>query len=406
MKTNTSTGDPYTPSSISIAADNRIWIGTKASPFSGADRGGGKILFSDDGITWTISKSVAVINGRGRVSVATAPSNANYIYAFVEKNTSGGVSTISIIKSTDKGVNWSDIALPDDADLGISSSDFTRGQAWYDQTIAVDPNNASSLLVGGIDLFRSTNEGADWTQISKWSNNANLNTLSCSRVHADQHAISFKPGSSSEVIFGNDGGVFYSTNLANASTSSTAIVSRNKEYNVTQFYSAAIYPNTDNNTHLAGAQDNGTQQFNTDGINATVDKIGGDGAFCFIDQSNPTFQIASYVYNNFYYSTNSGSSFSTLLDDDNTGSFINPACYDNNQHALYTYKSSSGGSKSIYMVKNVNSTPVTSTINVTNLTSNATAFKVSPYTITSTNLFIGTSSGKLIKLTNANNTPV
>ena len=406
MTTNTSTGAPFTPSSISIAANNRIWIGTKATPYSGSDQGGGKILFSDNGTSWTISKSVAVTNGRGRVSLATAPSNADYIYAFVEKNTSGGVSTLSLIKSTDNGLNWSDMALPDDADLGISSSDFTRGQAWYDQTIAVDPNNASSLLVGGIDLFRSTNEGANWTQISKWSNNANLNTLSCSRVHADQHAISFKPGPSTQVIFGNDGGVFYSTNLANASTSSTAIVSRNKEYNVTQFYSAAIYPNTDNNTHLAGAQDNGTQQFNTDGINATVDKIGGDGAFCFIDQSNPTFQIASYVYNNFYYSTNSGSSFSTLLDDDNTGSFINPACYDNNQHALYTYKSSSGGSKSIYMVKNVNSTPVTSTINVTNLTSTATAFKVSPYTTTSTTLFIGTSSGKLIKLTNANNTPV
>ena len=156
---------------------------------------------------------------------------------------------------------------------------------------------------------------------------------------------------------------------------------------------------------MAGAQDNGTQQFNTDGINATVDKIGGDGAFCFIDQSNPTYQIASYVYNNFYYSTNSGSSFSTLLEDNN-GSFINPACYDNNQHALYTYKTSAGVGGSIYMVKNVNSTPVTSTINVANLTSNATAFKVSPYTTTSTTMFIGTSSGKLIKLINANNTPV
>ena len=405
MKTNTSTGDPYTPSSISIAADNRIWIGTKAGPFGGADRGGGKILFSDDGISWTISNSVVVTNGRGRVSVATAPSNANYIYAFVEKNTSGGVSTLSIIKSTDKGVNWSELALPNDADNGISASDFTRGQAWYDQAIAVDPNNASILLIGGIDLFRSTNEGASWTQISKWSNNANLNTLSCSYVHADQHAISFKPGSSTQVIFGNDGGVFYSSDLTNAATT-YAIAARNKEYNVTQFYTAAIHPNLGNNTHMAGAQDNGTQQFNTDGMNATVDKIGGDGAYCFIDQSIPTYQIASYVYNSFYYSINSGSSFSTLLNDDETGSFINPACYDNNQHALYTYRSSANGGGTIYMVKNINSTPATSTINVANLTSNATAFKVSPYTTISTTLFIGTSSGKLIKLTNANNTPV
>lgn len=405
MTTNASTGAPFTPSSISIAADNRLWIGTKATPYNGNDQGGGKILYSDNGSSWTISKSVDVTNGRGRVSVATAPSNANYIYAFVEKNTSGGVSTLSIIKSTDKGVNWSELALPNDADNGISASDFTRGQAWYDQAIAVDPNNASILLIGGIDLFRSTNEGASWTQISKWSNNANLNTLNCSYVHADQHAISFKPGSSTQVIFGNDGGVFYSSDLTNAATTN-AIAARNKEYNVTQFYTAAIHPTLGNNTHLAGAQDNGTQQFNTDGMNATVDKIGGDGAYCFIDQSIPTYQIASYVYNSFYYTINSGSSFSTLLNDDETGSFINPACYDNNQHALYTYRSSANGGGTIYMVKNINSTPATSTINVANLTSNATAFKVSPYTTISTTLFIGTSSGKLIKLTNANNTPV
>ena len=405
MTTNTSTGAPFTPSSISIAADNRIWIGTKATPYIGNDQGGGKILYSDNGTSWTLSKSVAVTNGSGRVSVATAPSNTNYIYALVEKNTSGGASTLSIIKSTNKGVAWSDIALPDDADNGISASDFTRGQAWYDQAIAVDPNDASILLIGGIDLFRSTDAGASWTQISKWSNNANLNTLSCSIVHADQHAISFKPGlSSTQVIFGNDGGVFYSSNLTNAATTDV-IGARNKEYNVTQFYTAAIHPNAGNNTHLAGAQDNGTQQFNTDGISSTDKVSGGDGAFCFIDQSNPVYQISSYVYNSFYYSTNSGGSFPTLLNDPNTGSFINPACYDNNQHALYTYRSSANGGGTIYMVKNINSTPATSTINVANLTSNATAFKVSPYTTTSTTLFIGTSSGKLIKLTNANNTP-
>lgn len=409
---NCANGNPYVPASISFIGSNRIWVGTKRSNFGGSDPGGGRVLYSDLGTlgNWTVANITPAPGVGGRVTVVCAPSNPNYVYCFMENANKNLVQVtnaeIILKKTTDNGASWTSLAIPDDADNGISASDFARGQAFYDQAIAVDPNDAQKLLIGGIDLFRSTNAGASWTQISKWSNNANLNTLSCSKVHADQHAISFKPGSSSEVIFGNDGGVFYTTNLANASTSSTAIVSSSKEYNVTQFYSAAIHPNTDNNTHMAGAQDNGTQQFNTDGMNATVDKIGGDGAFCFIDQSNPTYQIASYVFNSFYYSKNSGSSFSTLLNDDNTGSFINPACYDNNQHALFTYQSSASGGGSIYMVKNVNSTPVTSTINVSNLTSDATAFKVSPYATISTTLFIGTSSGKLIKLTNANNTPV
>ena len=406
---NCGNGHPYVPASISLnASRTRIWVGTKRSNWGNPDPGGGRVLYSDNGTSWTVANTLTDAAG-GRVTVACAPSNGNYVYSFMENTkadgTTGTGGLIVIRKSTNNGGLWTDVAKPADADNGIGSSDFTRGQAWYDQALAIDPTDAQTLLIGGIDLFKSTNSGTSWTQISKWSNNNNLNALTCSKVHADQHAISFKPGSSAEVIFGNDGGVFYSTNVASAAISSTAIVARNNNYNVTQFYSAAIHPTTGNNNHLAGAQDNGTQKFNTDGMNSTVDKIGGDGAYCFIDQNNPDYQIASYVHNSFYRSTDGGSSFSALLSDDVTGSFINPACYDNNQHVLYSFKSVENG-QSIYRIKNITTTPVTSTIALTNLTAAATAFKVSPYTSSSTTLFIGTAAGKLIKLTNANNTPV
>jgi hypothetical protein len=101
---------------------------------------------------------------------------------------------------------------------------------------------------------------------------------------------------------------------------------------------------------------------------------GGDGGYCFIDQVNPSYQIVSYVNNNFflYYPNSKGDT--TLMDlivSDNTGSFINPACYDNNRHVLYTYKSSdptTGGS--IYRVKNITSAPniLLDSLNITNLT--------------------------------------
>ena len=90
-------------------------------------------------------------------------------------------------------------------DTGIPATDCSRGQAWYDLIMAVDPKNDSTLMVGTIDIFRSTNAGNTWSQISKWSNNNNLNGLSCSLVHADQHAMIFHPDSSSTAIFGNDG---------------------------------------------------------------------------------------------------------------------------------------------------------------------------------------------------------
>ena len=400
----------YVPSSISLSASNRIWVGTKSNRY-GSDGGGGRVLYSDDGITWSGSDTLKDATN-GRVTVACAPSDSNYIYSFMENsNSQGNPGKLPIVirKSIDKGVSWTDVAIPVDADNGIDANDFTRGQVWYDQALAVDPNNPQNLIIGGIDLFESLDGGANWSQIGKWSNNNNLSNLLCSYVHADQHAICFKPGSSTTVLFGNDGGIFYSSDIMNSATKDV-IAARNKNYNVTQFYSAAIHPTVGNNNHLAGAQDNGTQRFNTDGMNATVDMTGGDGAYCFIDQTNPNYQIASYVNNNFSLSTDGGLSFSDLLTDDKTGSFINPACYDNNMHVLYTYQSSdatSGGS--IYRVKNITHAPavIIDTVNVTNLTASATAFKVSPYTTTSTTLLIGTASGKLIKLTNADGaTPV
>ncbi len=402
-------GANYVPASISVSASNRIWVGTKSNSYGG-DQGGGRVLYSDNGTSWTVSNTLNLATS-GRVTVACAPSDANYIYSFME-GASSGTAPIVIRKSTNNGVSWADVAIPVDADSGVPADDFTRGQVWYDQAMAVDPNNAQNLLIGGVDLFASLDGGDNWGQIGKWSNNNNLNDLKCSYVHADQHAICFKPGSSTTVIFGNDGGIFYSADILNSATKDV-IAARNKNYNVTQFYSAAIHPIAGYNYHLAGAQDNGTQLFHSDNLNTTLDVNGGDGGYCFIDQVNPNYQIVSYVNNNFtlfYPNAQGDTTYMNLLSSDNTGSFINPACYDNNIHALYTFKSSdatSGGS--IYRVKNITHAPavIVDSLNVTNLTAAATAFKVSPYTTTSTTLLIGTASGKLIKLANADGaTPV
>lgn len=382
----------FVAASIAIAANNRIWIGTRQSPYTAIDRGGGYVLFSDNGTTWTIAGQSIVTNGTGRVTVAPAPSNASIVYAFVEDNRKVG----GLYKTTNSGTTWTTLSLPVDADNGIPATDFTRGQANYDQPLKVDPNDPNNVIVGGIDLFRTTNGGNSWSQISKWSENANLNTLTCSYAHADQHAIVFKPGTSSTVIFGTDGGVFY-TNSITTAAANKVITERNKNYNVAQFYSVAAHPSAGSNYFLAGAQDNGTQNFTSAGVGSTTMSTGGDGAFCFIDQVNPSYQITSVPRNVFILSTDGGATFpSIILNDGNSGGFINPSCYDNNQHILYTYKSNS----EIYRVSNILNTPVVATIPVS-LGNTATAFKVSPFTTTSTTLFIGTASGKVVKVTNA-----
>ena len=393
----------YVAADIEIAADDRIWIGSDPSPYGGNDRGGGRILFSDNGTTWVVSTSVSVANGRGRVEVACAPSDANVVYALVENNR----QLEAILKTTNKGFFWdnsntsSAVSEPSDADNGIPATDFTRGQATYDLIAAVDPLNANRLIIGGINLHRSNNGGQTWQQISKWSNNPNMNLANYSLVHADQHAIAFKPGqtgfASQEVIFGTDGGVYWSNSIVQAANQSV-ISGRNNGYNVTQFYAAALTPTANGNLILGGTQDNGTQEFSISGMNSTTEKTGGDGAFCFIDQTEPNIQITSYVFNNYYLYN--GSSFQgTIINENNTGSFINVADYDDIQNVLYTYKTPT----KLYKVRNITATSAGILDSVQhNFGTTVTALKVSPYTTTSSKLFVGTSAGRLFRINNAN----
>ena len=405
---------PYAISSISIAADNRIYVGTKnySNEIDLSDQGGGKILYSDDGVNWVLKNYFNTTTGTGRVSIATAPSNSNYVYAFIEKKE----DSIALIKSTNKGGTWYYMNLPIEADITIPSSDFANGQGFYNQMIKVDPNNPQTIYVGGIDLFKSTDSGSSWSQISKWTIDPlfGMTTLPFSIVHADQHVMEFKPGSSTTAIFGNDGGVYYTNNLENAS-SSDIFVKKNNYYNITQFYSAAMHPNPGTNYYIGGAQDNGNLKFISPGI-SSENKANdyGDGANAFIDQSNPLLQIVSAPKNFIAISTDAGNSFTNAPLQQETLQFINPACYDNNLHIYYSdglHSDINNNPVFGYIYRRAilpssysNGLKYISALSILN--TYATAFKVSPYTTGSTTLFIGTANGQIIKVKNANGSSI
>lgn len=376
---------PFAISDIEIAGDNKLWVGTTNNAFSADNRGGGSILHSTNGTSWTLATQRA---DASRVEIACAPSNADVVYALIE---SGGAVS-EVLKTTDGGTSWTNLDQPVDDDEGISADDFSRGQAWYDLILAVDPNNPDVVLAGAIDLFKSTNGGSSWAQIAHW-----YGGYGHPYVHADQHAIVYKPGSSTDVIFGHDGGIDLSTNITQSAPSFT---NRNNHYNVTQFYAAAIHPSVGSNYFLAGSQDNGTQQFTLAGLGSTEEATGGDGGFCFIDQLNPSIQITAYVYNQYWISTNGGASFPNnfSISDENSGQFINPCDYDDNQGILYTVTNDA----SIGRFRNIKTgNPERADFNVS-MDDYPSHLRVSPYTTSSTTLFVGTEAGSLYKITNAN----
>ena len=276
---------------------------------------------TDDGATWTkITGGGFPSSGFERIEIACAPSDSNRVLVLLQDAVNN--DCYGIYLSSDAGSTWSSLSVPTQG-----ANDFTRGQAWYDLIAAFDPTDSSRIFIGGIDLWLSENSGSSWTEISHWYGGG------YQEVHADQHAIYFLPGSADTVLFGNDGGIYLSSN---ASLSSPDIEDRSENYNVLQLYAAAMHPRSDTSVFLGGAQDNGSHRYLSEGINYTQEVTGGDGAFCHIDQSDSNYWYTAYVYNRFYRSTDGGLSFSSQINVGATGKFINPSDFDNDANILYS----------------------------------------------------------------------
>lgn len=396
----------YIPNDLEIGADNRLWMGTITSTKIGGN-GGGRVFSSVDGANW-IEAAGSPLNDSNRVELEASATNGNKIYALtqgVARNAANQVIEPVHVYRTIDGFATAPTAtaLPNDASNGIPANDFTRGQAFYDLMIEVDPDDDDIVYVGGIDLFRSTNSGNAWSQISKWSNNPGLAGLPVSIVHADQHAMVFRPGNSNQAIFGNDGGVFYANSLSTAHRANV-IAARNSNYNVTQFVKAGIGPNGAGDAvgiFTAGAQDNGTQMFRNaaPGINGSVEVTGGDGFYTFIDKDGQ-YMITTYVYNNVYRFNLpwNGARPVTLLRE-NSGSFTNPMDYDSDANFLLSNATTRVGGVRNYAIKTID-VARNRNANLTNalLTSTPTAFLASPFA--NNTWYVGTASGKVFRLTN------
>lgn len=364
---------------LEIAADGTLFV---SAGMNGAPRDG---IFrsSDQGVTWT--RIFSAVNPELRIELAQAPSDANVLYALLV--TDGG-NFSRIIKTTnalDPTVTWQNLATPAWCDGGTPTADIGRGQGWYNLIGMVDATNPNIIYMGLVDLFKSTNGGTSWTQITQWATGCPSGTY----VHADHHALEPHPTTSDAFLLGTDGGVYRTTN------GGVEFSSRNQGLNITQYYTLAQHP-TNVNYFLGGTQDNGTQQYSTPGINRTREVAGGDGGPCFIDQDNPQVQIISYVYNNYFVSTNGGSSFNAFALNNN-GMFINSAVYDSDQNKLYAGNQT--GTLLRWNNASTGAAPDTTWVTITGASaSNVSYLKLSPHT--PNRLYVGLYSGMVYYVDN------
>ena len=247
-----------------------------------------------------------------RLELAIAPSNPQKLYLLMQDSANDSRVT-GIYRSANGGANWDSLGVPSAINNG------TNSQGWYNLIAAVDPANEHVVVVGGLNLARSTNGGDSW-----------VNNYGTGQYHVDQHALVYN--GSNNLLVGNDGGIAYTEN---AFSSSPTFINKNNGFNCTQYYGVDMHP-SNTNYFLAGAQDNGTHKFTSAGINTTPTATGGDGGIPHIDQTDGLLQITANTNNRYNYSTDGGSSFTFANSVFNTrGQFINPTDFDDQNDILY-----------------------------------------------------------------------
>ena len=278
--------------------------------------------------------------GMGRTSLAIAPSNQNVIYAVSSESGAAGAphSLHAVFRSIAGGepgtwrtqvanngaktINNTLFTNPiyaffSECGRGATSQNYNQG--WYDNAIAVDPRDENIVWVGGVDLFRSDDGGANWGMASFW----HLLPSNPRYAHADHHAIVFHPkfdGATVRSVFvATDGGIFKTENSrAQISTGNKAACSPdasritwfslNNNLAITQFYYGVPYP--DGQSYLGGAQDNGviigSDSF---GQNNWRELISGDGGYVAVNWFNTRVIYAETTGLSLRRSNDGGQSF-------------------------------------------------------------------------------------------------
>ncbi|MBO6515849.1 MAG: hypothetical protein JJ975_04785 [Bacteroidia bacterium] len=222
-----------------------------------------------------------------RIELATAPSNANVMYAVPTSSVREDSNRIhGVYRTDDKGLNWDTLALPG------GNRDMARLQGWYDLIIKVSPEDEDVVLVGGLNVFRTMDGGESWQQMFEGRRRV---TSPLQYVHVDQHEVVFK--NQDTLLLGNDGGVYRCDNIL---ADTPYFYSINKNYNVTQFYSVSMDAKAGSQFVIGGTQDNGSLGSEQEGVTEFRQLSWADGSYCNVDHQDGNIFYTTTQYRRLY----------------------------------------------------------------------------------------------------------
>ncbi len=242
-----------------------------------------------------------------RLNIAVTPADPTYVYIVASTATSYNFK--GVYRSTDQGVTFTtQSTTPNLLGFNTNGSD-AGGQGWYTLSIAASPVNKNEIIVGGVNVWRSTTGGTSWSINASWTGGG------APYVHADIHMLNYLPGSGTTAFAACDGGFFKTTsNGANWTDLSNGL-------QIGEMYRMGC-SQTNPNIVIQGWQDNGTNEYNAGSWSQIY---GGDGMACFIDYSNANYMYCETYNGNLQRSTNAGGFFSGITGNiTGTGAWVTP----------------------------------------------------------------------------------
>jgi len=400
-------------SDVRITTDGTYYAALSSDALDRSDPNAG-IYRSVDGVNWTEITPFRWPSEFSRVVIAPAPSNPDIVY-FVgnaEEEDQLWRYTFRFGNGSGLGGNWEDLTqnIPD---FGGDLGDFDT-QNSYNMMLKVHPTNEDIVYLGGTNLFRTmdgfrSDAATDWIGGYDTANNFNI----YANHYVDQHDIVFFPSNPNRMLSANDGGVFLNANNIDEKISWVPL---NNGFVTSQYYTVGFDDQTSDGIIIGGLQDNGTQIANDPFANTQWTRfLGGDGAFSTVTRGQK-YVYASFQESQIYrFTVNDKLEKTSFARVDPVGGgekedqgylFVNPFVLDpNNQNIMYL-----AGGDIIWVNDNLTQIPGGSqqktSVNWQNIPSSrisqgqvsALAASTFPAHI----LYYGTSTGKLLRISKAN----
>ncbi|WP_066508172.1 FlgD immunoglobulin-like domain containing protein [Rufibacter sp. DG15C] len=362
---------------------------------------------STNGTTWTNITPASWPAIYERIVMDISPSNENIVYYFVYSENSSGAETPNLWKyeylsgdGSGAGGTWTNLSANIPM-LGGKSGNLDL-QGGYNMVVKVKPDNSNVVILGGTNLYISTN-GFTSTSTTKKIGGYVADNLSYNLYpahHPDQHEVSFSLTNPRVVYSAHDGGISKTTNVLASQVEWTSL---NRGYLTTQFYTVAMDLNSIDNFIVGGMQDNGSWYVEERSeTQPWQEAFGGDGAFAAVTEHSLLVSAQNAIIYRFIFNQDGYTGEYSRINPPKAKGylFINPYNVDpNNEHTLYL-----PAGDTLWRHKNIDALPrgeVQTTVGwdvIAALNTNEVISAVGVSKVPANVVYFGTRAGKLYKI--------